>query len=420
MRILVGISNGLLKDGKYIPSGFMEQFITELSKVGNDVLVYVPNRFQSVMFCGNNPMIENIDISQLESDIRNFNPELIITFNNTIYNNIVNITDCPIVVWGADSEYFWNSKDIIKSNLDRYYFFCFSHQEMKPRQKYFGIPDNRIFLIKPATNIKNIKMDKDKNISFIGSFFQTSAKFQDFIEKWRSNPDLLKLINNFRTYFVNKNNVLDGVQNQDLIKDFQSIPETEYSIFFSQEKRTLILSALTDMGLHIWGNWDWQNIRSFLPSLYACVHPETATSVAENEWVYNKSKICININHDQSVNGMNFRICDVLASSGALISSFSPFVREQFSGLDIPMFNDQYEARDICKKYLDDEHLRQDFVEKSNDIINNGWRWEHRFKDMSDILNLDVSNKKTCKIKRLFCSKKPGGIVYLEPKTKDL
>lgn len=195
-KILLAISNELLKDGDYYPSGFMEQIITELKNCGNNVLVYVPNRFQKQIFGGNNELLDNIDTDKLDDDIKQFNPDLVITFNNTIYNKVIELTDCPIVVWGADTEPLWNSVELIKKNIERYFFFCFSEQEIGPRKKYFNIQDDRIFLMKPATSIRNTHSEKDKNISFIGTFFDTTPWWLDLIEKHRGKKDLRTLCNN--------------------------------------------------------------------------------------------------------------------------------------------------------------------------------------------------------------------------------
>lgn len=163
---------------------------------------------------------------------------------------------------------------------------------------------------------------------------------------------------------------------------------------------------IADLGLHLWGDTNWERTKIILPSLYACFHKDTVTTVEENQSVYNTSKINININHDQSVNGMNFRICDILASGSCLISSYSPFVREQFKEIPIPMFNDSFEARNLCKDFLKNNKGRENLVALSNEIIDKDWRWKNRFHEMQQILNLSL------------VSETAGRISYLCPKMK--
>lgn len=402
-KILLGISNGLIKGTTYYPSGFMEQIAGALRTNGNDVLVYVPNRFQKQMFGGDNALLDGIDATKLDEDIKNFAPDLVITFNNTIYNKTVELTDCPVVVWGADTEPLWNAKDLIKKNLDRYYFFCFSKQEMKPRQERFHVADDRIFLMKPATAIKNTNMAKDKNISFIGTFFSTSWSWLNFVEKYRGTHDLMRLINNFKTYFTDGGDVTKDISDGAFIADLKKIASDDYIAFFSGEKRTQTLMSVADLGLHLWGNKNWKKAKEILPSLYACLHKESVASVSENEYVYNTSKICLNVNHDQSVNGINFRICDVLASGGCLVSSYSPFVKQEFKEIGIPMFSDGFEARALCQKLLKSDRLRKKIVKKSNAIIDKKWRWQHRFLEMERILGISLLNGQN------------GSLTYLEP-----
>ena len=393
-RILLAISKGLKINGKFVASGFMEQFIDSLVDNGNEIMLYIPDLFQRKVFSGNNDLLSNIDAQGLKKDVKSFNPELVITFNNTIFNDVVNIVDCPIIIWGADSESFWNSKDLIKQNVDRYLFFCFSEQEMKPRQELFGIKDNRIFLVKPATNLKNLNLEKDKNISFIGTCFSASSKWLYFVDKNRGKSDLQKLINNFSNYFIEKNDILEAITDESLLKDFKRIDKSEYVSFFSGEKRIETLFNISKLGLHIYGDDSWRVIKNLLPSLYACVHKESLVTAKENEWCYNTSKICININHDQSINGMNFRICDILASGGCLVSSFSPFVKKQFIGLEIPMYNNSYEAVELCNKYLKEDNLREDFVLKSNEMIKQGWSFNTRLKEITEITGINLINGK--------------------------
>lgn len=357
-------------------------------------------------------MLEDIDTEKLDEDIRKFNPELVIAFNNTIYNKILELTNCPIVIWGADTEFFWNSKELIKKNIDRYHFFCFSEQEIKPRQQYFKIPDNKIFLMKPATNLTNTYLEKDKNISFIGTCFSTSENLINLIKQHQGTTDIKCLIKNFKNYFIEKNNLLENIDNIELINNFNKINKTEYSRFFSAEKRITTLLNIADLDLHIWGDDKWNNFGTYFPTLLSCVHKEKATTAKENEQIYNTSKICININHDQSINGMNFRICDVLASGGCLISSYSPFVQQQFRDIDIPMFNDSFEARALCQRFLKDETLRNELVLASNAIINKAWRWEHRFKEMSKILKVSLCKNKI--LDKLGFSNN-GCVEYLTP-----
>ena len=49
----------------------------------------------------------------LES-IKNFDPDLVISFNNSSVEGIENAVNCPIAFWDADSFQFFNDKDKIK------------------------------------------------------------------------------------------------------------------------------------------------------------------------------------------------------------------------------------------------------------------------------------------------------------------
>ena len=221
-RVLLGISNGLKNaDGTFTPSGFMEQIIEALNKNGNDVFIYIPNLYHRSSFFSENELIKGINEQKIINDIKSFDPELVITFNNAIYKDILNIIDCPIVIWGADKEEFWNQKEYIKKNVDRYHFFCFSKAEIKPRQEMFGIKNNRIHLMRTATNLVTEKLSQNKNISFIGTCFDPEPNLENFIRKYSGRDSIKKLFANFKKYIYHEGNLYSGITDKELLTDFK-------------------------------------------------------------------------------------------------------------------------------------------------------------------------------------------------------
>lgn len=77
-------------------------------------------------------------------------------------------------------------------------------------------------------------------------------------------------------------------------------------------------------------------------------------SIKHNQDIYNESKICLSISHPQT-RGYAFpwRIYDIMATNGMLISSRSDLLNEFTKGIvKIPMYESPYEARELCIKYL--------------------------------------------------------------------
>ena len=407
-RILLSFSNSICDNGHYKLGSMYDQLTEELVLAGNELLLYLPNRFQKRMFESQNELLDGIDETKLQEDIKLFNPELIISFNNTMYNRLLEITSCPIILWGADTEYFWNAKDTIKQHLGRYYFFCFSQQEIKPRQELFKIQNDRIFWVTTATNIQNTHQIPDKNISFIGTCFSTNNLLAQLIKKYSGTDSLRQLLKNFKNYFFEQDiDLLYKISDSDFINDFNKIPIDNYTSFFSGEKRKHALLNICDMDLHIWGNPGWIDVVNFSPQLASCFHPQPVYSKQHNEYIYNTSKLCVNINHDQSINGINFRVLDVMASNACLVTSKSPFLDNIFNKclripvwnkmfkkyIQIPSFNDAYEVRNICQKLLKNEAMRQDIVAASNEAIETKWRWHHRLVEIEQIMGINLHPK---------------------------
>lgn len=105
---------------------------------------------------------------------------------------------------------------------------------------------------------------------------------------------------------------------------------------------------------------------------------------------------------------MNFRVCDVMATNGCLISSYSPFLQTQFPDLNIPMFKDSFEARHIISQFLKDDTARKQFVEECKKAVNKNWCFENRFKEMEEILGIN-----------LLQNTKIGSLKILLPKFND-
>lgn len=396
-RILLSLSNSIFYEGKFRIGCFYEQIISELSKYGNDVLVFNPCLFNQGNFMSENELKSNISEADLRNKIKDFNPELILSFNNANYSKILEITNCPIVVWNADLPYLWNQCNIIKKNVDRYTFLSFTDSKvvLENMKKTFSCKDSQCHFVRNATSIQAEKIPQTMNISFIGTRFGMEQNFCKLIEKYSFNPKLnevAKMI--YENPFVSKETLLGILQDEkNLYHDFEKIRDDSYTGFFSAEKRIQTLLNISDLGLHFFGTKDWMDFAYILPSLALAFDPKFVYSVKDNQDVYNSSKISISINHCQAHDGIPWRVPDVMASNACLVSTENSFMERHFSKyVKIPTFSNSFEARDLCQKLLKDESWRKDIVQASNEIINQDWRWHHRFKQMEQILNLKFLN----------------------------
>jgi hypothetical protein len=332
----------------------------------------------------------------LQRHIISFDPELVITFNYATYYKLLDYVSCPIVIWDADLYHLWNQVEFIKNNVDRFTFFCFSDFGIKYARVFFNIKQSKIFLVENATSLKAEKLKKNVNISFIGTYFGSSRQIIDFITQYAGKKELFEILN-----FIKNNSqpkperIIKFMANNcgTLLASFLQIKPETYSGFFSSENRINALNSICDLGLELYGDRGWLSIANVLPSLAACYNRKVRYSAEDNQFLYNSSKICINISHTQSSYGMPWRVCDIMATSGCLISSYSHFIAKCFDKyVKIPMYHNQFEARELCVKLLKDEILRDDIVNGSNLAIKERYRWPMRFKQMEEIFGIPLIN----------------------------
>jgi len=400
-KILVCISNAIYDDG-YKIACFYDQFLNSLADSGNEVKVFIPNMFNEDVFCSDNQLRPNVNENKLRQDIKDFAPQLVITFNHATYHKILECTDCPIVIWDADLLPLWNQVDLIKKNLDRYIFFCFSEFGRHYINEQLGVPFNQTYLMENATSLKRKEQEQDVNISFIGTYFGTHRTISDYITHHSGEPGLLSVMD-----AIKKNPFIPKKDLEHIIGcKIDEIDEKLYTGFFSSENRINALNSISDLGLELYGDTGWLSLADILPSLSACYIRKKVYTALHNQDLYNRSKVCININHSQSVHGMPWRVFDIMATGGCLVSSFSSAIQKKLRKcVDIPMFENHYEARKLCKKLLKDSVWRNEIVSASNEYIDKYARWPMRFKQMEEIFGIKLCN-----------NLKGGSLTILEPK----
>jgi hypothetical protein len=349
-----------------------------------------------IVFFSKNELKRGISEKSLKADIIKFNPELVITFNYATYNKLLDCVSCPIVIWDADLYHLWNQVEFIKKNVSRFEFFCFSKFGIKYAKDFFNVHKNKIFYVPAATSLEAKNLKKSTEISFIGTFFGMNNIVAEYVKKYSGNEILLQIMSLIRNNpFITKEQILSSFPSRkcEKLDDFQKIDEKFYSGFFSSEDRINILNSVCDLGLKLYGDEGWLSTVHMLPSLTSCFNKEKVYSPKSNQDLYNSSKICLNINHSQSVQGMPWRVCDIMATSGCLISSYTPFIDEVFGRyIKIPMYNNKFEARDLCIKLLKDKAWRKEIIAGSNLAIEDGHRWHHRFKQMEEIFGIQLLN----------------------------
>ena len=384
---------------------YIEGFIKALTNIGNEVMPYIAHDFRHSK--GWKRKIYSI---QSTNEIKAFDPELIITFNNAADPNFLKKVDCPILIVASDTPVYWSNKDFIKKNPNRYSVMFFNDDMSENIKNEFNIPINRQIKIPYSTNIYHPDDKKfDMDISFIGNFYNPSPFLNTNLFKGfnkLSNENKSKLGDLICTFM----DELDKNHNKNELtqKTFEQITKiksvADYDQFISEafialthNKRQKLLNSIADLDLHI---YTWTGNFSCISNnyeLFRKCHFEPCYTVQDNEKVYNSSKISINLPHAQVNTGFSWRVCDIMGSNALLISNPSVDLTNLFGGI-IPTYNNPAELRDRCLYFLKNESERLNIVNECQQIINKNHRFENVFDIIEKYTEIKLSNPNNGKL----------------------
>lgn len=373
---------------------YYEGLIKELQKFDNQVFV-VNRRF----IAKNYFLPEIINKNELVEQVKQFNPDLIIAFNNQIFDGLLENTTCPIALFDADGIDFFSCKNEIKKFQHRYYMIC-NYKNWEDSYEEIDILKNRIFNIHTATAISSSTKEKTANISFIGTKFH--GECSHLIKKYFKNNSL-NLYNLKQEYWKCKNYNYEAL----LQKYFPNLDCNKFDLYNIFDNRNYILTSILDLGLKLYGS-GWANGEDSNLDLMAAYDSTPIYSLKHNQDVYNSSKINLSISHPQCKGfAYPWRCYDIMASSGLLICSYSKLLEDLTAKhVKIPMYHSPYEARDLCKYALSNPTWCEDIVSASNEFINKFGRWEDNFKILENIFNINLTNT---------FNKKEQEVIYYNP-----
>lgn len=352
-------------------SPYYEGFVKGLVDAGNDVLV-----FQSNMFFNLSKDAEKCTRA-IKKRLDEFSPDLIIAFNN--YGpQYASMVDCPIIIYGVDSPNDYYNKDAIVANRGRFRFLALSAPEVEALKRNYGVKDGDVGTISLFSEVRAENVEQTIPISFIGSRFSGQKfhwnEFRNRQADYRSAQRYRQLLDILRRdpYF-NWDELKAEFADLGLgIGDYHEIMRS-----LGAEKRIQVLSAVADFGLELFGTEEWFTCGGESSDLYCSYNPKRLYTLKQNQDLYNASKICLNVNHIYAVQGFAWRVCDIMASNGCLVSEWTPYMDKIFPGVPIPTFRNKYEAHEQCAKVLKDDKLREDVVAASQAAIEERFRFRH-------------------------------------------
>jgi hypothetical protein len=402
-KILFSTVSGL-PNSKRLPC-FYEGFVNALLREGNDVMLMITNDFFTDCWQHNqlSPLVrENL----LIKDLMNFNPDLVITFNNSLYEKIPTLFQCPIAVWATDSPAIFSGKKQLRKNANRYDFICAVKDLYPSVNEYFKASPDKLHTVHFASDFIAEHLSQDKNISFIGTNFSHSGRLRDrFFEKFNKDSEKENFLKFFEAY---KKDILKtpGSHLQELGINapwIKAIPHSDFLNLISSNFRVQTLQSVCDLGLQLFGTGNWYDVLDFSLELALCYGRQEISSVKENQDLYNQSKIAINITHAQAKNGFGWRVRDIMATNACLVSDYREELITQFGEyVKIPTYRTPYEARELCQKLLKDDIWRREVVEGSQLAIEKGHRFKHRLSELENIFSLKLTGGSEGKLIQLL------------------
>lgn len=384
-RILISHQSPISHEYTYQAPAFYEGFINSLRENGNDIFHLITNDILISPWNGSNKPYSQRVKKDIHEKIKLFNPDMVISFNNSSIEGIETLVDCPILLWDADSAAYFNSPDTIRQNPNRYHFLAVSDHSISDFVQYLGIPRQNIFKMRFATAVKAKNLDRIYNISFIGTNFRIHRNLQSLLAN-----DLVagqKLIEYSKYKSIVE--IQDYIDKSELAQ--RGIQATQVKDIRAGQDRIQTLSAIAPLGLQLFGDERWGEIYQYSIESYQSYDPSLVYNLEQNEAIYNRSKIGISISHAQNVTAYPWRVSDIMASNAALVSDKkSDLVQDFGSSVPLQLYENPQEAYEITKRLLSEDNLRDDVVQASHEAIESGYRWHHRLKDIQDITGIQL------------------------------
>lgn len=150
-------------------------------------------------------------------------------------------------------------------------------------------------------------------------------------------------------------------------------------------QREEALSVLESFDLGIWGV-GWQRRLSKTAKMHSAYRGRAMPQKAGK--IYQASDICINIHHEQTIDGgLNFRTFELTACNAFQIVDYVPGIEELFDvDKEIICFHDYDELRWLVRYYLDHEVERRQIAERGHKRFQQNHTIWHRMQSMMEII----------------------------------
>lgn len=397
-RTIVAFIHSFMPDGRLDP--FMNGLVSGFLDCGANVHLILANDL--VFSLGATNYAPYIDPRKVDRYVRSVKPDFIFSSNRAgICPSLIQNPPCPILTWfvdlipfmhhgGTAKDLFGKRDHVITSTSKNVSLVERDYPALKGRVHYMPFATN-------AEDFKKRKRDaKDIPISFIGTFFY-AAPILNLCLHYKNDEvvykKLLTLMGACENSFdLDIEKEIDRLDLRELIQEKYLSPlDVKFAISnaISASSRFTVLTALADLGLHLYGTENWIHSMSFSTPLFRCFRAWDLVNTREKLIdIYQRSKISINISHQQAMGGLPYRIFDIMASDSMLLADEeSRHDLELLFGKNcpVPLFRTPQEARALAEHYLKHEEERLEIVAQCQKLVATGFHFRDRARTMFDI-----------------------------------
>jgi len=375
---------------------YMTELVRGFEKVGCNLHLIITNELVSNLQATN--LKPSISEDKIIEYIKNVEPSFVFTTNRGgITKAMMKEIPCPIVTWMVDRIPFLHH-DGTHSELfsDKDYVVTSSFGNVKRLEAIYPRVKGRVFFLPFCTRTDDFSTyeeeQQDINISFVGTFFycgQLTEIFNTYSHAKETVQKILALLSKVEeNYDLDFGSEINRLNLEFILKDFNLDVYKFKGLLanaVSLNRRIKNLDAISDLGLELYGTKNWVNVNQYSVPLLRCYQFDSFIKTRQQlVRLYQRSKIAINVSHHQAVNGLPYRIYDIMASKALLITEYredSDLFRLFGPTVPIPMYKTPEELRQLCVYYLENEGERKAIVEQCNLLVSDKFSFEQRVKD---------------------------------------
>lgn len=262
---------------------------------------------------------------------KSFQPELVFVIQgNYVFKSTVESMQCKKVLWMMDSIYRAKGAYDLRNNID--FIFVFEKTDIDRLWQSDKIEAHFLPLAVDETVYYPMPAKSEIDILFVGNLYQKRMQLLERISD-RFKDKVVRIYGRYFSPFKN--------------------PVRQ---FFRRNKNVFLNENL---------------------------HPSEVNAA------YNKSKICLNIHHDQSQYGVNQRFFEISGSKAFQIVDNNPFVKDNFANDEIMTYSSEEDLAQKIERVLNEQVDTQSMKEKAYNKILANHTFGHRIKEVLGIVRME-------------------------------